>query len=378
VSFSFRVLATDGDARAGILETPHGEVPTPVFMPVGTRGTVKALSVSDLERAGAAIVLGNTYHLYLRPGTDVLRAAGGLAAFSGWNRPTLTDSGGFQVVSLAALRDIDEDGVTFRSHLDGSEHRFTPERVVRFNRDLGPDIVMPLDVPPVPGSGEEEIARANRLTVEWARRAKEEMARTEGTSASGRPQALFGIAQGGFTEAARRESAAALAALDLPGYAAGGLSIGEDKGLTREMLRITLEELPAGKPRYLMGMGTPADLVHGISRGVDMFDCVLPTRNARNGQALTSRGAVNLRLERWSRDFGPLDPDCACEACAGYSRAYLRHLLKTGEMLGGRLLSLHNVFFYLDLVRRLREAILAGTFREVRGDILSKLGESDR
>jgi queuine tRNA-ribosyltransferase len=346
-------------------------------MPVGTRASVKALAVSDLERASARIILANTYHLYLRPGADIVREAGGLARFNGWNRPTLTDSGGFQVVSLAALREIDEDGVTFRSHLDGSSHRFTPESVVGLGRDLAPDIVMPLDVPPVPEAGPAEVERANRLTAAWARRAKAEFTRTEGTSASGRPQALFGIAQGGFTEAARRESAAALVDLDLPGYAAGGLSIGENKDATREMLAVTLACLPEAKPRYLMGMGTPEDLVDGISRGVDMFDCVLPTRNARNGQALTSRGPVNLRLARYARDFGPLDPDCGCETCTGYTRAYLRHLVKTGEMLGGRLLSLHNVFFYLDLVGRLRGAIVAGRFEEVRGDILSKLGEND-
>ena len=377
MSFRFEVIARAGAARAGVLETPHGEVPTPVFMPVGTRASVKALAVSDLERARVRIILGNTYHLFLRPGADIVREAGGLARFNGWNRPTLTDSGGFQVVSLAALREIDDDGVTFRSHLDGSTHRFTPESVIGLGRDLAPDIVMPLDIPPVPEAGEAEVERANRLTIEWARRAKAEFTRTEGTSASGREQALFGIAQGGFTEAARRESAAALVDLDLPGYAAGGLSIGEDKDSTREMLGVTLACLPDAKPRYLMGMGTPEDLVDGISRGVDMFDCVLPTRNARNGQALTSRGPINLRLARHARDFRPLDPDCGCEACTGYTRAYLRHLVKTGEMLGGRLLSLHNVFFYLHLVGRLRGAIVAGQFEEVRGDILSKLEESD-
>lgn len=377
MSFSFELLATAGAARAGVFRTPHGEVPTPLFMPVGTRGSVKALAVSDLERMGAHIILGNTYHLYLRPGTDVIREAGGLAAFNGWNRPTLTDSGGFQVVSLSRLRDIDEEGVTFRSHLDGTAHRFTPESVVRLNRDLSPDIVMPLDIPPAPGSSESEIATANRLTIAWARRARAEFLRTEGTQASGLPQALFGIAQGGLDPEARRESAAALVDLDLPGYAAGGLSFGEDKALTREMLQATVEALPSDRPRYLMGMGTPEDLVDGISRGVDLFDCVLPTRNARNGQALTSRGPVNLRLERWARDFGPLDRDCSCETCGGYSRAYLRHLLKTGEMLGARLISLHNVHFYLDLVRRLRSALLDGTFEGVRAGILARLTEGN-
>ncbi len=377
MSFEFEREGAAGAARAGTFRTPHGDIPTPMFMPVGTRASVKALSVSDLERMDARIILGNTYHLYLRPGTDVIREAGGLAAFNGWNRPTLTDSGGFQVVSLSDLRSIDEEGVTFRSHLDGSSHRFTPESVVRLNRDLSPDIMMPLDIPPAPGSSAEEIATANRLTVEWAVRARDEFRRTEGTQASGKPQALFGIAQGGLDPEERRRSAAALVDLDLPGYAAGGLSFGEDKALTREMLQATVEALPADRPRYLMGMGTPEDIVDGVARGVDLFDCVLPTRNARNGQALTSRGPVNLRLERWARDFGPLDPHCSCETCTGYTRAYLRHLQKTGEMLGARLVSLHNVHFYLDLVRRLRSAILDGTFERVRAEVLARLTEGE-
>jgi queuine tRNA-ribosyltransferase len=371
--FEFELEATDGAARAGVFRTPHGDVATPIFMPVGTRASVKALSVADLVRCGAEIVLGNTYHLYLRPGLDVLREAGGLARFAGWDRPTLTDSGGFQVASLAALRTLDEDGVTFRSHLDGSSHRFTPESVVRAQRDLGADVMMPLDVPPMPGTPDSDVDRANRLTREWLRRARAEFDRTEGSSSTGRPQALFGIAQGGFTESARRASASALVEVDLPGYAVGGLSLGEDKNVTRDMLQITLEALPADRPRYLMGMGTPEDLVDAIGRGVDMFDCVLPTRNARNGQALTSRGAINLRLERHARDFTPLDPDCACETCTGYSRAYLRHLLKTGEILGARLVSLHNVHYYLSLVRGLREAIRNRSFERARAEFLARL-----
>ncbi|MGQ0723347.1 MAG: tRNA guanosine(34) transglycosylase Tgt [Candidatus Eiseniibacteriota bacterium] len=374
--FELDVLARHADgARAGIFRTPHGDVPTPAFMPVGTRGTVKALSVQDLRTAGAAMVLANTYHLYLRPGTETLRAAGGIARFAGWNGPTLTDSGGFQVVSLAELRAIDENGVTFRSHLDGSSHRLTPESVIAIQRSIGADVIMPLDSPAVPGSSAEEISRANLWTVEWARRSLAEFDRTRSDSSSGREQALFGIAQGGFDAGARRESAAALVDLDLPGYAAGGLSLGEDKSLTREMLQVTLDALPVGRPRYLMGMGTPEDLVHGISRGVDLFDCVLPTRNARNGQALTSRGPVNLRLERWAREFEPLDPACRCETCRGYTRAYLRHLLKTGEILGARLVSLHNVHFYLDLVRTLRTALIEGRFDQVRSVVLAGLRE---
>jgi queuine tRNA-ribosyltransferase len=346
-------------------------------MPVGTRGAVKALSVADLRAAGARIILGNTYHLYLRPGADVLREAGGLAAFSGWRAPTLTDSGGFQVVSLASLRSVEDDGVTFRSHLDGSSHRFTPELVVRVQRSLGADVVMPLDCPPAPGLDADASRLADARTLAWARRSVEEMHRTEGSSSTGREQALFGIAQGGFSAEARREAADALVELDLPGYAAGGLSIGEARDLTREMLQATLDVLPERKPRYLMGMGTPEDLADAISRGVDMFDCVLPTRNARNGQAFTSRGPVNLRLARHERDFGPIDPDCACEACTGYSRAYVRHLQKSGEILGARLVSLHNVHFFLETVRTLREAILRGELARVRAGILEKLAEGE-
>jgi queuine tRNA-ribosyltransferase len=374
--FELEVAARHPDgARAGVIRTPHGDVPTPAFMPVGTRGTVKALSVQDLRAAGAAIVLANTYHLYLRPGTETLRAAGGIARFAGWNGPMLTDSGGFQVVSLSELRALDQDGVTFRSHLDGSKHRLTPESAVAIQRAIGADIMMPLDSPPVPGSSSEEMTQANRWTLDWARRSLVEFERTRSESSTGREQALFGIAQGGFDAAARRESAAALVELDLPGYAAGGLSLGEDKSLTREMLQVTLDALPVDRTRYLMGMGTPEDLVDAISRGVDLFDCVLPTRNARNGQALTSRGPVNLRLERRAREFEPLDSDCGCETCRGYTRAYLRHLLKTGEILGARLVSLHNVHFYLHLVRTLRTAVIEGRFDQARSRILAGLRE---
>jgi len=280
-------------------------------------------------------------------------------------------------VSLASLRKIDEEGVTFRSHLDGSSHQFTPESVVRVQRSLGPDVMMPLDVPPIPRSGDDKIAQANRLTVEWARRAVREFEKTEGTSSSGRPQALFGIAQGGFDAKARADAAAALVELDLPGYAAGGLSLGEEKEVTREMLQVTVDGLPGDRPRYLMGMGWPEDLVDAVSRGVDLFDCVLPTRNARNGQAITGTGPVNLRLERYRRDFRPLDSECECETCTGYTRAYLRHLQKTGEMLGARLISLHNVHYYLKLVRTLREAVVAGNFEEVRSGILTGLAEEN-
>lgn len=374
-SLTFTLEGKCGNARAGKLATPHGEIHTPIFMPVGTRASVKALSLSDLDSTGAEIILANTYHLYLRPGAETLRRAGGVAAFSGWNRPMLTDSGGFQVVSLSQLARVDDDGVTFRSHLDGSSHRFTPEGVIGIQRSLGSDIMMPLDVPPVPREGREETLRANRLTLDWLRRAKTEWQRSQGTSSTGRAQVLFGICQGGFEASLRRENARALVELDLPGYAAGGLSLGEEKGVTREMLEATLEELPHDRPRYLMGMGTPEDLIEGVARGVDMFDCVLPTRNARNGQALTQRGPMNLRLERFSEDFRPLDDECGCECCARHSRAYLRHLLKSGEILGARLLSLHNVYYYLHLVRTMREAIGAGTFETFRRSAISRLQE---
>jgi queuine tRNA-ribosyltransferase len=346
-------------------------------MPVGTRATVKALSLSDLRACRVRLVLSNTYHLYLRPGEETVRRAGGLARFSGWNGPTLTDSGGFQVVSLADLAAVDDDGVTFRSHLDGSSHRFTPESVVRIQRSLGPDVMMPLDVPPRPDTSAEEILAANRRTFAWAVRAKDEWLRTEGTSPTGCAQALFGIAQGGFEERDRESAARALVDLDLPGYAAGGLSLGEDKLRTRTLLEATLAGLPQDRPRYLMGMGTAEDLVEGIARGVDLFDCVLPTRNARNGQALTRRGTLNLRRERFAQDFSPIDPECACEACTSHTRAYVRHLLKTGEMLGARLVSLHNVHWYLELVNTMRDAIAAGTFDATRRATLARLQEEN-
>jgi queuine tRNA-ribosyltransferase len=348
-----------------------------MFMPVGTRASVKSLSVADLKAIGAKLVLSNTYHLYLRPGPETIRRAGGLARFSGWNGPTLTDSGGFQIVSLADLARVDDDGVTFRSHLDGSSHRFTPEGVVDIQRSLGPDFMMVLDVPPRPGDSSMDAERANLLTLTWAERALKEFRRTEATSSTGKEQCLFAIAQGGFDARRRRESASALVGLGFPGYAAGGLSLGEEKAKTLEMLESTLENLPRDRPRYLMGMGTPEDLVEGVARGVDLFDCVLPTRNARNGQAFTRRGPVNLRSERHAEDFRPLDPECACETCAGYSRGYLRHLLKTGEMLGARLLTLHNLHYYLELMRSAREAIERGTFESFRAATLSRLAEEN-
>lgn len=373
--FTLTIEARSGAARAGTLRTPHGDVLTPMFMPVGTRASVKSLSVADLHAIGAKIVLANTYHLYLRPGADTIRRAGGVARFSGWNGPTLTDSGGFQVVSLADLARVDDDGVTFRSHLDGSLHRFTPESVVSVQRSLGPDFMMTLDVPPRPGDSAAESERANRLTQTWAERALAEFHRTQGTSSTGKEQCIFGIAQGGFDARRRREAASALVSLGFPGYAAGGLSLGEEKAQTLEMLDSTLENLPLDQPRYLMGMGTPEDLVEAIARGVDLFDCVLPTRNARNGQAFTRRGTVNLRLERHAEDFTPLDPECRCETCRGYSRAYLRHLLKSGEMLGARLLTLHNLHTYLELMRCSREAIVNGTFDSFRSATLAQLAE---
>ncbi len=375
--FAFSVASRASAARAGVLRTPHGEVPTPAFMPVGTRATVKALSISDLHACGARIVLSNTYHLYLRPGAETVRHAGGLARFSGWNGPTLTDSGGFQVVSLSDLTTVDDDGVTFRSHLDGSSHRFTPELVVRIQRSLGSDVMMPLDVPPRPDASAADTEAANRRTLAWAKRARDELLRTEGTSATSRGQALFGIAQGGFDARSRGDAARALVDLDLPGYAAGGLSLGEDKAQTLVLLESTLEPLPLDRPRYLMGMGTPEDLVEGIARGVDLFDCVLPTRNARNGQAFTRRGTLNLRGERFAQDLEPIDRDCRCEACVTHSRAYVRHLLKTGEMLGARLVTLHNIHWYLELVRTLRESIVAGTFDATRASILARLREEN-
>ncbi len=350
------VVASDGEARAGVLRTPHGPVETPAFMPVGTKGTVKGLTPGDLRTAGAQIVLGNTYHLYLRPGSDVVREAGGLHAFTGWDGPMLTDSGGFQVFSLAKTRSISEEGVEFASVYDGSAHEFTPELTTEVQEDLGSDIAMVLDECPPADAPYEYHIESLRRTARWAERCKEVHTRHD--------QALFGIVQGGLYPDLREESLRRTVEIGFAGYAVGGLSVGEPREKMLETLARVAPELPADRPRYFMGIGDPVGILDVIALGVDMFDCVLPTRLARHGAALTADGRINLKNARYRRDFGPLDPECSCEACTGYSRAYLAHLVREHELLGHRLISLHNVHFTAQLCRRAREEISAGGYAE--------------
>ncbi len=368
-SFSFKVEATDGAARVGVLSTPHGDIPTPVFMPVGTQATVKTMTPHELKSLGVHIVLSNTYHLYLRPGADLIAELGGLHAFMAWDGPILTDSGGFQVFSLAHMRKVDEDGVTFRSHIDGSLHRFTPEVVVRMQELLGSDIIMPLDICPTPDD-REEVAEAIRLTNRWAVRAKEAHTRTD--------QALFGIVQGGIFPDLRAEAAHFLVSLDFPGYAIGGLSVGETKEQMYATLEATVPHLPSDRPRYLMGVGTPEDILEAVARGIDMFDCVLPTRVARNGGLLTHEGRLNIRNARFARDPEPIESGCTCYTCQHFSRAYLRHLFKAEEILGPRLATIHNLHFMLRLMEQVRAAIRAGEFKAFKGAFLARYRISDQ
>lgn len=351
---TFQVFATDGAARAGRLTTAHGVVETPVFMPVGTHGAVKALGPDDLRAAGAQIVLANTYHLFLRPGHELVRDLGGLHRFMGWDGPILTDSGGFQVWSLSKLRKISEEGVEFRSPTDGSTHFLSPELAVEAQQALGADIIHPLDECLAHPAPREAAARSLALTLRWATRSKAAHARGEA-----RRQALFGIVQGGTWEDLRRRAAGETVALGFDGYAIGGLAVGEPKEMMYDLAELVA---PADQPRYLMGVGKPEDLVQAVARGVDMFDCVLPTRNARNGQCFTWEGPVTLKQARYARDAAPLDPACDCYACRAFSRAYLRHLFMSGELLAYRLLSLHNVHFFLRLMRDMRAAVTGGAF----------------
>ena len=362
--FEFELLARDphSRARAGILHTPHGPIPTPVFGPVGTAATVKALSPRDLADLGVTLVLSNSYHLYLRPGDELVRDQGGLHRFMAWDRPILTDSGGFQVFSLGESRQVDADGVTFRSHIDGSLHRFTPERVMRIQENLGADIVMCLDECPAPHDrAYNEVALAR--THAWAERCQASHSRPD--------QALFAIVQGGIFTDLRAASATFLTGLGFPGYAIGGLSVGETKEEMHAMLDVVVPLLPEAKPRYLMGVGAPEDLVNAVSRGIDIFDCVLPTRFGRNGAALLRGGRLNLRNAQHAQDPSPIDPHCDCYTCRHFGRAYLRHLVLSNEILGHQLISLHNVHFLVDLVRRMRASILAGTLAPFAADYLS-------
>jgi queuine tRNA-ribosyltransferase len=361
----FTVTHTNGAARRGVLQTAHGAVETPVFMPVGTQGAVKALTPQHLEEIGASIILGNTYHLMLRPGDELIARRGGLHRFIGWRKPMLTDSGGYQVFSLAARREIDESGVEFRSHLDGALHTLTPERAVDIQANLGSDIAMVLDECPALPSAAAVIDQSLELTARWARRCRD---RFLSRPAATQPphQLQFGIVQGGTFPELRAKSAELTVGIGFEGYAIGGLSVGESNETMYETVAATTPHLPPTQPRYLMGVGTPIDLVESVARGVDMFDCVLPTRNARNGQLFTSEGPINIKNAQYVEDDGPVDPACGCYTCRTFSRAYLRHLYMAGEMTGGTLNTLHNLSFYLDTMRRIREAISFGRFEEFK------------
>jgi len=365
MSFKFDLIRKDSHtaARAGQFHTPHGTIPTPVFAPVGTQATVKSVSPHELRELGATLILANTYHLYLRPGADVIAELGGLHTFMGWDGPILTDSGGFQVFSLEHLRKITDDGVVFRSHIDGSEHLFSPERVMDIQEKLGADIIMSFDECANPNDRTYSKGAMER-THRWAARCHEAQTRHD--------QALFGIVQGGIFPDLRRESAHFLTALDFPGYAIGGLSVGETKEEMHAILEETVPLLPENKPRYLMGVGSPEDLFEGIARGIDIFDCVLPTRVARNGALFTHTGRLNIRNAQFTRDSRPIEEGCACYACANFSRAYLRHLIMANEILGVRLTSLHNLHFLVTLVRRIREAVLDGTFKPFKEEFIAR------
>jgi queuine tRNA-ribosyltransferase len=353
MTLSWQHEAQDGAARAGVLHTAHGEVPTPVFMPVGTAGTVKAMTADAVRATGARMVLGNTYHLMLRPGAERIARLGGLHRFMDWHGPILTDSGGFQVMSLSGLRKMDADGVTFQSHIDGSRHRLTPERSVEIQHLLGADVTMCFDeCTPFPAT-HEQAATSMRLSMRWAARSREAFVPRAG-------HGLFGIVQGSVFPDLRAESVAALTDIGFEGYAVGGLAVGEGQEAMFTTLECTTPLLPTDKPRYLMGVGTPSDLIGAVRRGIDMFDCVMPTRSGRTGRAYTRGGVINIRNARHAEDNRPLDPDCACPACRSHSRAYLNHLFKANEMLGPMLLTWHNIQYYQDLMAELRAGILAG------------------
>jgi queuine tRNA-ribosyltransferase len=369
--FSFQITHTHNAARRGVLQTPHGAISTPAFMPVGTQGAVKAVTHRDLEALGAEIILGNTYHLFLRPGAERIGRLGGLHTFIGWNRPILTDSGGYQVFSLAARRKVHEEGVTFRSHLDGTEHALSPEAAVDIQGHLGSDIAMVLDEclehPATPERARESVER----TLRWAKRGRDHFLKLKDRAApdsffTNLGQAQFGIIQGGTFPDLRKRSVEGTVDVGFEAYAIGGLSVGEPIPLMYDMTEQTAQMLPADRPRYLMGAGTPIDLVESVMRGIDMFDCVMPTRNARNGQLFTSQGRLNIKNAEFAEDMRPLDEACGCYTCQHFSRAYLRHLFQAGEMTSGTLNTLHNLHFYLDTMNRIREAIVFRTLEELR------------
>ena len=369
-TLDFDLTASDGQARAGVVRTRRNEIPTPIFMPVGTLASVKALSQHDLKQANAPIILCNTYHMLVRSDPKLIQDLGGLHRFMSWDRSILTDSGGFQVFSLSGLNNINEHGVEFQSHHDGTRYLLTPESSIQIQHQLGADIIMAFDeCAPHPCSLENQIAAADR-TLRWAVRSREEHRRQVEQKPGAAPPALFGIVQGGTTNWLRREQAQMLSLLDFPGYAIGGLSVGESKELMMEALDVTTPLLPVDRPRYLMGVGYPEDLVEAVSRGIDMFDCVLPTRNGRKGYVFTRHGRLILKGSRFTSDTRPIEEDCTCAACQNYSRAYIRHLIRTGEILGMQLCSLHNITFYLRLMRDMRQAILENRFQSWKRDFL--------
>ncbi|MGR3755953.1 MAG: tRNA guanosine(34) transglycosylase Tgt [Tranquillimonas sp.] len=369
-TFSFALTATDGAARSGVISTPRGEIRTPAFMPVGTAGTVKAMLPESVRATGADIVLGNTYHLMLRPGAERVARLGGLHRFMNWDRPILTDSGGFQVMSLAGLRKLTEEGVTFASHVDGSKHELSPERSMEIQRLLGSDIVMCFDECPALPADEARVADSMRLSMRWARRSREAFGDRPG-------HALFGIQQGGVTPELRAESAAALQQIGFDGYAIGGLAVGEGQEAMFGVLDYAPGMLPADRPRYLMGVGKPDDIVGAVKRGVDMMDCVLPSRSGRTGQAFTRRGVVNVKNARHADDPRPLDEECTCPACRGYSRAYLHHVFRSGEMISGMLLTWHNLHYFQQIMAGMRDAIAAGRFADWERDFHAVRAQGD-
>jgi queuine tRNA-ribosyltransferase len=357
-------------ARLGRLHTPHGVINTPIFMPVGTKATVKAMTPEELKEIGSEIILSNTYHLFMRPGPELIQKAGGLHEFMKWDKPILTDSGGFQVFSLGPLRKITEEGVEFRSHIDGSKKFISPEKAVEIQTMLGTDIMMAFDeCAPYPAD-KDYVKKSLERTTRWAKRCKDAHKNTEN-------QALFGIIQGGMYKDLREQSAKEIIDLDFPGYAVGGLSVGEPKDLMYEVLDYTTPLMPKDKPRYLMGVGSPDCLIEGVLRGIDMFDCVLPTRIARNGTAMTSQGKVVIKNAKYFEDFSPLDPECDCYCCRNYTKAYIRHLHKENEILGARLLTIHNLKFLLDLMKKVREAIMEDRLMDFRNEFFKKYGYED-
>ena len=368
--FSFELKATDGKARTGVISTPRGEIRTPAFMPVGTAGTVKAMMPESVRDTGADIILGNTYHLMLRPTAERVDRLGGLHKFMNWPRPILTDSGGFQVMSLSQLRKLTEEGVRFKSHIDGSEHMLTPERSMEIQRLLGSDIVMCFDECPALPADEATVANSMRMSMRWAQRSRDAFGDRPG-------HALFGIQQGGVTQELRAESAEALTAIGFDGYAIGGLAVGEGQEAMFGVLEYAPGQLPQDKPRYLMGVGKPDDIVGAVARGVDMMDCVLPSRSGRTGQVFTRRGVLNIKNARHQDDPRPLDEECSCPACRNYSRAYLHHVFRAQEMISGMLLTWHNLHYYQELMQGMRDAIAAGRFEAFQRDFHARRAEGD-